>query len=573
MQEYVTTKILLDDKEIIMVNPTVQIRKNAREHTKVQVQGIVKAESYSILEAAGTMAGIRIQTGSEEGNLVDLFAGIVTYMDIRIRISEGKQYQELFIEAMSGTCLLDREKKSFSFQRKSAGYKEILDFVLKDYPDTNYLFSGEASGKEIDCFVVQYKETDWEFLTRIASFLHLPLVACHNTKGIRFTFGTIWKNDTYAILQEDEWQVEVIHDSLTNAGKGYQYLKWNVESTDAPVFETGDCVIYQGTRFYVKESEIEIKDHVLKQSCYICGKQGFNVQEVENPLLTGLSLSGSVAEVRNNQLKVRLDIDAWEEQECWFVYSTFYSTFYCMPEKGDKINLYFPDHKEEHAFVLNSVRTSPQEASPVVTGSEGNGGIYETGQESGKTTGSQNAGQETKSIDVTPYLTMLAAPESGKVINVSAAFGNSSQVANPASTMQVSSQAGSSQTAGRTGSGGSGGGKDAGGQNFDFQSLAANENIKVLCTKGGRMVVLDDASGAASIVCNDGTYITLTGKGITIETGRKIFFKATDEIKLTAGSSLTVSAEDKMEIKCQDSVFKMDPEMIKIQGTDIKINE
>lgn len=160
MQEYVTTKILLDDKEIIMVNPTVQIRKNAGEHTKVQVQGIVKAESYSILEAAGAMTGIRIQAGSGER---DLFAGIVTYMDIRIRISEGKQYQELFIEAMSGTCLLDREKKSFSFQRKSAGYKEILDFVLKDYPDANYLFSGEASGKKIDCFVVQYKETDWEF--------------------------------------------------------------------------------------------------------------------------------------------------------------------------------------------------------------------------------------------------------------------------------------------------------------------------------------------------------------------------------------------------------------------------
>ena len=40
-----------------------------------------------------------------------------------------------------------------------------------------------------------------------------------------------------------------------------------------------------------------------------------------------------------------------------------------------------------------------------------------------------------------------------------------------------------------------------------------------------------------------------------------------------AGSSLVISAEDEIEIKCQDSVFKMDPEMIKIQGTDIKINE
>lgn len=570
MQEYVTTKILLDEKEIIMVNPTVQIRKNTGEHTRVQVQGIVKAESYPVLEAAGTMAGIRIQTGNGEG---DLFAGVVTYMDIQIRISEGKQYQELFLEAMSGTCLLDREKKNFSFQRKSAGYKEILDFVLKDYPDANYLFSGEASGKKTDCFIVQYKETDWEFLTRIASFLHLPLVACHNTKGVRFTFGTVWKNDTYAIPQEEEWQVEVIHDSLTNAGKGYRYLKWNVESTDAPIFETGDCVVYQGTRFYVKKSEIEIKDHVLKQSCHICGKQGFDVQEVENPFLTGLSLPGSVAEVKNNQLKVRLDIDAWEEQECWFVYSTFYSTFYCMPEKGDRINLYFPDHKEEHAFVLNSVRTSPQEAAHVVTGSAGNGGTYGTGQESGTVTGSQNIRQETKSIDVTPYLAMLAAPENGKIINVSAVFGSSRLETDPGSTVQGSSPAGSSKAAGKTGSGGTTGGKDAGGQNFDFQSLAANENIKVLCTKGGRMVVLDDESGAASIVCNDGTYITLTDQGITIETDQKILFNASEEMKLTAGSSLVISAEDEIEIKCQDSMFKMDPEMIKIQGTDIKINE
>jgi len=570
MQEYVTAKILLNEKEIIMVNPTVQMRKNIGEHTKVQVRGIVKAESYPILEAVNTMADIRIQVGNGEGNL---FAGVVTYMDIQIRISEGKQYQELFMEAMSGTYLLDREKKCFSFQRKSAGYREVLDFVLKDYPDTNYLFSKEASGKNIDCFVVQYKETDWEFLARLASFLHLPLVACHNKKGIRFNFGTVWKNDTYVIPQEEEWQVEMIHDSLANAGKGCQYLKWNVENADAPIFEIGDCAVYQGTRFYVKESEIEIKDHVLKQSCCICSKQGFDVQEVENPLLTGLSLPGSVAEVKNNQLKIRLNIDAWAEQECWFVYSTFYSTFYCMPEKGDKINLYFPDHKEEHAFVLNSVRTSPQEAASEMTGSAGNGGTYEVRRESGSAVSSPKECQETKNIDVTPYLTMLAAPENGRMINVSAVFGGGSPGTNLGSPIQGNSLAGSSKTAGRTGLGGSAGGKDAVGQNFDFQSLAENENIKVLCTKGGRMVVLDDESGSASIVCNDGTYITLTDMGITIETEQMILFRATEEMKLMAGSSLIVSAEDKIEINCQDSVLKMNPEMIKIQGTDIKINE
>lgn len=575
MQEYVTVKILLNSQEILMVNPTVIIKKSVGIHTNVKVQGIVKAESYEQLMGVSSMTDLQIQVKDTPENL---FFGVVTYLDIQINISEGKQYQELFMEAMSYTCLLDREKKFISFQKPGASYQEILGFILKAYPGSNYILSPEVSGKTINRFVVQYQETDWEFIKRISSFLHVPLVASHITKGAKFTLGVIWKNRKYEIQPDDEWQVDIIHDSHIKQDKGsnpiqksHQYLRWSAEDPEAPCFEIGDGILYQGIQCYVKESEVQIRDHTLKQSCLLCSKNGFYVAETQNSYLTGLSLPGSVKEVKNNQIKVKLDLDAWEGQDCWFIYSTFYSTFYCMPEREDRVNLYFPDHVEDHAFVLNSVRTSPQTAAAGRSSSVSTGSSGQERQENGTIAALQvqPETQEPELVDITSLLDMLASPENGKLINVSAVYKGDTALAG-----SQGQQAGSGSN---NGSGGkpesASGANGAVQQNYDFQSLAANEKIKVLCTKDGKMVILDDATGSVSIVCNNGTYIGLAGGNITITSNQKITFQAGNEIHLNAGKTLVLSAEESIQINCKESGIEITPEKVGLQGTDIKINE
>ena len=88
--------------------------------------------------------------------------------------------------------------------------------------------------------------------------------------------------------------------------------------------------------------------------------------------MTGLSLLGSVEKVSGDQVQVKLDIDAVEKHNCWYTYSTFYSTFYCMPEIGDRVHLYIPGMREEQVFILNSIRDK-------VSGQESGGGNFQAG--------------------------------------------------------------------------------------------------------------------------------------------------------------------------------------------------
>lgn len=506
MGEHCTVKIYIKSKQIFMINPTISIKKSAGNHTKVTVQGIVQSESYQLVEGIEAMAELEIQM---DGKKEPLFCGLTIYSDVQARESGGEQYQELFLEAMSYTCLLDKKKEYVAFQKRSATYQEILNIVLAGYQNVKYLFGSQMSVQSINQFAVQYEETDWQFIARLASRAGVPLIASHSAKGIHFTIGAFWGEKSYKIPESEEEQAKVIQDE-------FYYIKWRTDNPAAPVFEIGDCIFYQGFTGYVKEAELVIKDYILSQDCVICRKDQFYISEIQNPFITGLSLPGCVKEVKGNQLKVTLDIDAIKDTECWFVYSTFYSTFYCMPEEGDRINLYFPNHTEDDAFVLNSVRSAPGE-------------ITFNGGETSRGASAESVGGTT-------------VPQ-----------GSSSPSSN-----------------GATASGTASGGQK---QEFDFDTMAQNPNVKILCSRNGRMVILDDENGSISIVCDNGTNIVLSEKGITIQTEERIHLNAAKEIKMKAGKTMRLSAEEEITIKCKETGICVKPEEIKLNGNDIKMNE
>jgi len=484
---------------------------------------------------------------------------VITYLDIQVLRAEEAQYQELYLKAMSNTCLLDQKKEYAAFQKKSASYKEVFDKVLSNYPDVKYFFGSQMPDTAINSFVVQYEESDWEFISRLASRRGVPLKACDNAKGINFTAGIIWGTAVYEILEEDAGEIETIYD------EGY-YLRCQIDDPDAPVFEVGDCISYKGKKYYVRKTELKLENQTLRQICLICSQNEFLVSEIQNPFLTGLSLPGSVSEVKGNQLRISLNIDKMEETECWFVYSTFYATFYCMPEKDDKINLYFPDFTEDHAFVLNSVGADPQDA--VMEGVSGTGtGKNGTGGRTTQDDDPARNSQESQEVDISQYISMLVNTENAKLVNVEAAFSDDGLPDEKSQGMTASGQGTAGYSDGTSGRGGSTG------ANYDFSVLARNPNIKVLCSKNGRMVILDDEHGSVSIVCDNGTYISLDDNGINIITDEKIEFCAAEDIRLKARKTICLSADEEISISCQDSYLNITPEKIMMFGKNIRMNE
>lgn len=60
----------------------------------------------------------------------------------------------------------------------------------------------------------------------------------------------------------------------------------------------------------------------------------------------------------------------------WFPYSTVYSSpdgtgWYCMPEKGDKVRLYFPNEKEEQGYIISSINIGNTGENTVPEGGAG----------------------------------------------------------------------------------------------------------------------------------------------------------------------------------------------------------
>lgn len=554
MKDNVYVKIRVDSQEVAIVNPTISVKKQTGKHTCATLRGTVLAESYQTLDAITATSELQIGL---EGVTEHLFHGPVTYLDMLNQTAGEGQYRELYLEAMSYTCLLDQKKEKLAYQKTSATYSELIDIVLSGYSNLKYLFGPRMSGEALDRFVVQYEETDWELLARLASQQQCPLVACHNTTGINFTVGVVWGEHAYTIPKAEENGIETVYD------QNY-YLRWNAEDAEAPVFEIGDAIVCKGKTCYVKEAEVTVEDHVLRQSCLLCEKEGFAVPEINNEYLTGLSLPGSVKDVRGNQLMVTLDIDASEETERWFVYSTFYSTFYCMPEKGDRINLYFPDSMEDHAFVLNSVRATPGEVNVGGSaGTAGSGGSSKTQESTQEGTDSEN---QEEVFDMTPYLDRLLNSEYAKLIDIGVTFGDDTESGQEQSVS-------SAETAGNAGIMGTAGINGSSRTGYDFDTLAGNNNIKLLCSRAGRMVILDDESGSISIVCDDGTYISLCDDGIIMTTEKNIFMDAARDIKLTAKNAVYLGADEGVTLNCQESCITITPDEIQMFGTDIKMNE
>ena len=72
---------------------------------------------------------------------------------------------------------MDYEEKSRSFQNKEMSYSALIQQVLTNYQGSAFVNSTASPDQEIGKFILQYRETDWEFCKRLATHFQTQLVA------------------------------------------------------------------------------------------------------------------------------------------------------------------------------------------------------------------------------------------------------------------------------------------------------------------------------------------------------------------------------------------------------------
>ncbi|WP_058486168.1 contractile injection system protein, VgrG/Pvc8 family [Defluviitalea phaphyphila] len=300
-----------------------------------------------------------------------LFKGLV--QDIKIRNVNDTYYLE--IKAVSNTYLMDIKEKSRTFQDINQTYKEIFNNIAKEYKGDSLdkATNGSTTGK----YIIQYKETDWMFVKRLASHFNSPILPDCKFNEPKYYIG-IPELDGKKELDDFNYSLRkrikdfAISSQNTNPNiTELDRTEYIVETTE--YLQLAEPVKYKNIKLYVRKLTYEIKDSLVVNTYVLTTKKGLSVDKIYNDKICGVSLQGKVLEVKNDCVKVHIfPIDEKQDVNTayLFKYTTSYtaegnSGWYCMPEIGDTVYIYHPSNKEEEAVSINSIRTQENSSDKI----------------------------------------------------------------------------------------------------------------------------------------------------------------------------------------------------------------
>lgn len=346
--------------------------KQVNEHAYAEIVGRIpfnKKDGYVSLCSQETWVKV---TAVVEDQECILFYGILE--EIKIEVLNGTCMMRVTIK--SGTVLLDEKKRIRSFQSPDLRFEDLLSVCNKGYSDAKE-FMTEGKGKATGQFVMQYQETDWMFIKRLASMNNTVVVADSSVYGQKYYFGV---PEGKATIEGEQIEYKIQGDMEEYWKKQGQGL--DIEPTDTTtyiwesreIYGLGDRGTIGGRQLAVWKIETKMKGSVLYHTYYMRTKAGFQVPLQYNMELCGVSLFGQTEGIKREKVQIELfeDENKGQADKYWFPYATVYSSldgtgWYCMPEIGDKIRIYFPTEQESEAYVASAyhegdggLRTNPE---------------------------------------------------------------------------------------------------------------------------------------------------------------------------------------------------------------------
>jgi hypothetical protein len=341
----------------------LKVVQQFNDHARLFLTAVLPAgQADGFWESSGSNTTVAVIL-TEGADLKYLFRGLVA--DLTVKAVQDVYY--LSVSGVSYTCNLDVAHEKRSFQNQALTYQKFVAAVLEGVAGANCLVNQSVAGQTTGRLILQYGETKWEVLKRTAAGLGLGLIADATANSPRFWFG-LPEGDSKKALDNYHFSVskkiavsrELAADCQTEVSEA-DFVVYEVELDE--VFQVGDRFSFRKQSLVVAEAIAEIKQGILKHRYVLTPERGLRPKPVFNPLITGLVLEGQVIAVENDQIKLWLDIDGnQDEAEAgWFSYATHYSAeghtgWYCMPELGDVVQLYFPTEREENGYALSAIR-------------------------------------------------------------------------------------------------------------------------------------------------------------------------------------------------------------------------
>lgn len=339
----------------------LEIDRTVGEHATALLRGSIQdmdVEDYKKLVMEKIW--VKIDAEDEKGEKRTLMVGVIAGFSL-----ESLQHAYVLeLVLRSGTYLMDGIQHFRSFQDQSLTYRDVLQVLNSTYGESGLI--AESSMNTAVDFLLQYKETDWEFIKRISSHFGLAVTPAATREGIFYYVG----NSQYTAYTIDEpinyHTGKYIDVFMQHGANGIgslrepDYVEYRVSARE--VFDLWDFLTAGTKRGHIYSIHSEYKQGEMIHTYSIRPAERLSVLQVFNENQTGCSFQAEVKAVMQDKVQITLIGDENNNQNItrWFPYSTGYSSpdgagWYCMPEVGDRVRLQIPDHMEAYGYVISAV--------------------------------------------------------------------------------------------------------------------------------------------------------------------------------------------------------------------------
>lgn len=322
---------------------SMEIKHNPNEHGIAQVTGEIDNEQAQRIVQRVDEKMLVMITASAKGQPSKLFCGCVD----KISADRENEYSRVNLQLVSTSKRLDITKEDKTYQDTSKTYGQIVSEDISETGDLHMMVSDKAIG----ALIMKYSQTKWEFALRMAGKLGAPLVTDIYSERPQLYIGVPPARKTIQIESQafgSDGGSEIIE---TDA---YAYL--------------GDQISLNGKKNKtIKGVHAYLADGIMHMEYQLMDVVSAIAAPAAGSQASGKMMKGIVQAVSGDKVQVHLvDIDSSYDVggNWWFPYSTAYSSsdgsgWYCMPEIGDEVRVFFPSGNEGDAFAASSVCSNP----------------------------------------------------------------------------------------------------------------------------------------------------------------------------------------------------------------------
>ncbi len=337
------------------------INKKINEHATATVKGIISEEMEDqYVEMALQEVPVMIKVVDDGGNETVIFSGIAR----DVSVHNENHVRTLTAELITESYRMDHMEYTRTFQDANMTYDDVLNCIGAPYENYDVILT-TGSGTAIGDLITQYKETDWAFAKRLVSHFNSFLVPNYTMEGEKYFFGMPNKGEgkdidpiSYTLHKAVGEYLNKTHnqvEGLQESDAIYYCVK------DREIYDLGQKVNFNGHPLYVYEIRTRMEGQELIHHYSLKTKTGFKIRQIFNERMIGASLEGTIIAVKQDKVKIHAHCDKEQNREKakWFNYSTVYSSpdgtgWYCMPEEGDSVRLYFPNETEPEGYVISA---------------------------------------------------------------------------------------------------------------------------------------------------------------------------------------------------------------------------